>query len=653
MASIGDLFFSAHLQDAGLVKEAEAAGDKAGQSLGSRLSSKLNGRLKGALAPITTGLGIGAGIAAFGGLTSAVDMVTSVIGDSIKAFNADQESISRLRASLKANIPAWDGNTTAIEGVLSARMKLGFSDEEQRTSLAGLVGATHDVTKALDIQRVAMDLARFKGISLADASEALTKVEAGSYRILKSLGIELKANATQQDALNAVRAIATGQAEDFANTNQGKVLVSQIKVNEAEEKFGKVMSELEAVILPLVADAITALANDWEVFVGVVTPAVGVLLDAFHALGGGVTQSLADVEKAAAAGNYAAQARLAGMRQAAHETSAVLAEELHRGTADTVAASRRLAKALPEAINDAGKRAELSLHTHISGLIAEIHRRRNDFTTAAQEVADATWDPQIVKAQIAVQRLALADKQHLKGLKSTHVDVRTQAQLDEAQGRKHLAELLAQQASFGIDQRKLVVAAGHQVRLVKQGQYLQQLADQGKFLHDNLAELRDHVAQGATLGKMMGDLYGKGVIAFLEKHKAGIAQAAADAVAGLNMTVTVGGHAGGPRKGKAGGGYVPPGWSGPVGEKGTEELVMYPGGGGYVIPHGPGVPSMNRPVPTAGITAPAPTNVVNNYYNTAHVEGLVKATSPLDIARELGRFARNGQFVPKAPRRTG
>ncbi len=38
--------------------------------------------------------------------------------------------------------------------------------------------------------------------------------------------------------------------------------------------------------------------------------------------------------------------------------------------------------------------------------------------------------------------------------------------------------------------------------------------------------------------------------------------------------------------------------------------------------------------------------VVNNYYPTANVTGLVKATSALEIARQLGRFARSGQMTP-------
>lgn len=42
-----------------------------------------------------------------------------------------------------------------------------------------------------------------------------------------------------------------------------------------------------------------------------------------------------------------------------------------------------------------------------------------------------------------------------------------------------------------------------------------------------------------------------------------------------------------------------------------------------------------------------PTTVI--YNATANVEGLVKATSPLEIARQLGRYARNAQMTPQEP----
>ena len=201
--------------------------------------------------------------------------VTGFVGDSVKAFNAQQESISGLTASLRANVPAWNGDTSAIEAVIKAQEKLGFTDTEQRDSLKLLLAATHDVTEAQQIQSVAMDLARFKHIDLATATEALTKVEAGSYRILKGLGIELAKGATQTEALAAVEGVAKGAVEDFAATNEGKLLVSQVKVNDAMEKMG------------------SKIAGPFADGMGTAADAVGVLVDTFSTLGD-VAQSIAD-----------------------------------------------------------------------------------------------------------------------------------------------------------------------------------------------------------------------------------------------------------------------------------------------------------------------------------------------------------------------
>lgn len=203
---------------------------------------------------LVMGVGVGVGAAAFTALSRAAGSAVDVIGDAIAAANEDAASIQKLGTALKANVAGWDGNTEAIERVMAARMALGFSDDEQRDSLAKLVVATKDATKALDIQRTAMDLARLKGISLEEASEALVKVEAGQYRMLKSLGIVLRDGADQTEALAAVQRAAAGQAEDYAETTEGKLLVAQVKMNEALEKFGKV-------IAPVVADGITGIAN--------------------------------------------------------------------------------------------------------------------------------------------------------------------------------------------------------------------------------------------------------------------------------------------------------------------------------------------------------------------------------------------------------
>ena len=210
---------------------------------------------------ISSGLGIGAGIGAFNLLSSAVGGTVDFLKDAVQAGMEEEASIAKLAASLQANIPAWDGRTDAIEKVLKAQIDLGFSDDEQRDSMAMLVVATKDVAEAQAIQTTAMDLARLKGISLADATSALIKVEAGQYRALKGLGIVLKEGATQTEALAAVQKVAEGQAAAFADTTGGKLLVAQTK-------FGEKMDELGTMLLPLVSSGLDVVTGSVDLLAG-------------------------------------------------------------------------------------------------------------------------------------------------------------------------------------------------------------------------------------------------------------------------------------------------------------------------------------------------------------------------------------------------
>ena len=176
--------------------------------------------------------------AAFGLMQQGVAQLTSFLGDSVKAAIEEEASLKRLDAALRANIVGWDGDTAAIESANAARMALGFSDDQLRSSLTLLVAATNDVTRSLDIQRVAMDLARFKGVDLQTATQALIKVEGGRYRLLAEMGIEIQKGASREQALAAVRQAAAGQAEAFGETTAGAMEAASVAVAELQEKIG-------------------------------------------------------------------------------------------------------------------------------------------------------------------------------------------------------------------------------------------------------------------------------------------------------------------------------------------------------------------------------------------------------------------------------
>jgi hypothetical protein len=212
----------------------------------------------------------------------AASAVVGLLGDAKQSYAEDQVSQKQLDAALRANIPAWTGNKDAIEDVLLAREKLGFSDDEQRSSLASLVTRTHDATKALDLQRMAMDLARLRGIDLAAASDLVGKAYNGQVGALRRAGIAVDEHATAAEALLAVQKAVAGQAQQYASTDAGKEVAAQLRVGESMERLGKTVSELSAEVLPVLAEGfekIVDLAEDVAEAAKPVTDGIGDVAD--------------------------------------------------------------------------------------------------------------------------------------------------------------------------------------------------------------------------------------------------------------------------------------------------------------------------------------------------------------------------------------
>lgn len=220
-----------------------------------------------------TGFGLGAGISVFNLAKRAIGGVVDIFGDAVQAAADEEASIAMLTRAIEENDKAWDGNIDAVEDVISAREELAFSDDEQRDSLRSLVSVTGDVTKALEVQRTAMDLARLKGLDLKTATELLGKVYAGNLGMLSRYGIVLRKGTTATEALAEIQRRARGQAEAYAETTQGKQVRAQLALNNAMEDLGATLTPLAANLAEFAADAIPEVAK-W----------VGNLADAFNNL---------------------------------------------------------------------------------------------------------------------------------------------------------------------------------------------------------------------------------------------------------------------------------------------------------------------------------------------------------------------------------
>ena len=248
---------------------------------------KIDGALKGAAA---TGKGAGGAFGALGGAIGSminptalaiagIGALTAGVGLTVKKAMDHEVVLKRLDQVLKANVIGYNGNRDAIDKYISKQTDLGFTVDETTASLAQLTAATHDVGKAQEFLQAAEDLARLKGISLQDATDALTKVEAGRFRGLATLGIVLHKGATATDALRAVQKVAAGQAAAYGNTMTGQFAKMNAKFDDAMTKIGE---GLMPILANLAGFFVDVLLPAIERVIGVIAKLIGWIIDAVN-----------------------------------------------------------------------------------------------------------------------------------------------------------------------------------------------------------------------------------------------------------------------------------------------------------------------------------------------------------------------------------
>lgn len=222
-----------------------------------KASASLNGlrsSADGLKNSILAGVGLGAGIGAFGLMTTAVSKMSDALVDSVRLAIEDEASVRRLTQTLQENAPAWNGSMAAIERFTKAGQELAFTDDAIRESIGKLTVSTGSVSRAMELTRTAMDLARLKNIDLATASDYVNKAVGGQIGALRRVLPFLSSTATATQALAAIQQAAAGQANAYAATVEGRVTAAQIALDEALENLGRVA-------MPLVADGATNLTN--------------------------------------------------------------------------------------------------------------------------------------------------------------------------------------------------------------------------------------------------------------------------------------------------------------------------------------------------------------------------------------------------------
>lgn len=226
------------------------------------------------------------------GLAAGTALATGLVL-SVKAAIDAEAAQSRLATAFKTSGLRITPYKKRIDELETASRKLGFADDDTRTSLGSLITATHDYNLAARELAIAQDVARFKGVDLTTATKLLIAAQAGSARATKQLGITLQNVTTQQDEvknkyrqltpeqrkateavydhdlalaklndkeathnliLNTVEQRLKGQAEAYAKTSAGGMEQFKAQLNNLEVTIGTKM-------LPALTKILTNLNN--------------------------------------------------------------------------------------------------------------------------------------------------------------------------------------------------------------------------------------------------------------------------------------------------------------------------------------------------------------------------------------------------------
>lgn len=163
---------------------------------------------------------------------------------SVKAFADAEAQMAIFNTTVKNVKGATPALIDQLKKAGESAVKMGFDDEDATVSLGKLYQRTGDVTEAIKLNNLAMDLARAKGIDLSTASKAITLGLSGNVRALKEFGIELDETKTPMQNMMELQKVVAGQAGAFAGTIAGKMEVLKVTFGNLKESIGGALASL-------------------------------------------------------------------------------------------------------------------------------------------------------------------------------------------------------------------------------------------------------------------------------------------------------------------------------------------------------------------------------------------------------------------------
>lgn len=208
------------------------------------------GKSKGGVADIGGGIaGTALKILPF---AAAATGAALALGAMAKGAAEDAAQQAKLDAAITAATGSQEDHTAAVDAAIAAGQEKAFTDTETRDALQALVTSTGDLGMATDQLALAQDVARFAGVDLATAADAVAKANEGQDGALRKLLPGLEKGATATDTIAAAQKAAAGQADAYASTTEAGFA-------KAGDAMGELGETVGAALLPALSEIIKAL----------------------------------------------------------------------------------------------------------------------------------------------------------------------------------------------------------------------------------------------------------------------------------------------------------------------------------------------------------------------------------------------------------
>jgi hypothetical protein len=229
-----------------------------------------------------------AGLAFAAAGAAAAAYAGKLLIDGVKSAIADEAAQAKLAATLGNVTGATRDQIAAVEDYITkTALANGVTDDQLRPSLDRLIRSTRDVTKAQELQSLALDIAAGTGKDLSAVSEALGKAYDGNLGALRRLGVGIDDSIIKSKNFDAAALALSktfeGQASKQAETFQGKMARLSIAFDEAKETVGSyVLDALTPLVSGIVTKGIPAVTDFAKNLGQTLGPAFGQIIKAIR-----------------------------------------------------------------------------------------------------------------------------------------------------------------------------------------------------------------------------------------------------------------------------------------------------------------------------------------------------------------------------------